>query len=180
MLIAAALNPPVNLLQSAGDQDQDWRRWRLVGGLAAAVLILPVIGAAALAARDDLAARDLRQRSEAAIAAAFTDIPATADPVAEARRRIAMALPAGGAAPAAAALFAAVETVPGAELDSLSADSVGGVRATVSYAAFQDLETLKAGVEATGLTLTDTSTLEDNGRVVSDVMVGAGLPESGS
>ena len=48
-----------------------------------------------------------------------------------------------------------------------------GVRATVSYRTYQDMDALKATVAASGLTLIDTSTLDDNGRVVSDVIVGA-------
>lgn len=172
MLIAAALNPPVNLLQGA-PRAQSPGRWRRVAVLAAVALVLPLVSTLALAARDDLAANDMRKRAEASARAAFPDMPATADPIAEARRRLATAAPPGGTAAAAAALFAAVERVEGAELDSLSADPAGGVRATVSYASYQDLEAMKAVVAAAGFSLTDTSTLDDAGRVVSDVVIGA-------
>ena len=60
----------------------------------------------------------------------------------------------------------------GAELDGLSADPEQGLRATVSYPAFQDLDALRAAVEAAGLSLSDTSTVEDGGRVVSEIIVG--------
>lgn len=174
MLIAAALNPPLNLLQGAPRASEGLNRWRLAAVLAAVVLALPLVSTLALAARDDVAASRATGRAEAAARAAFPDMPAAADPVAEAKRRIAVAVPPGGAAAAAAALFAAVESVEGAELDSFSADPEAGVRATVSFRAYQDMDALKASVAASGLTLTDTSTLDDNGRVVSDVIVGAG------
>jgi general secretion pathway protein L len=70
-------------------------------------------------------------------------------------------------------LFAAVEQVEGAELDIFVSDPEGGVRATVSYPAYQDLDALKSAVAAAGLRLNDTSTLDDAGRVVSDVTIGA-------
>lgn len=173
MLIAAALNPPLNLLQGAPQTGESFGRWRFAAMLAAAALAFPLVSTLALAARDEMTAGRANARAEAAAKAAFPDMPASADPVSEARRRIATALPPGGAAPAAAALFAAVEAVDGAELDSFSADPDAGVRATVSYRTYQDMDALKASVAAAGLTLIDTSTLDDNGRVVSDVIVGA-------
>lgn len=174
MLIAAALKPPLNLLQGAPSTGEGLVRWRVAAVLAGIALTLPLASTIALAARDDLAAGRASDRAEAAASAAFPDMPASADPVSEARRRIATALPPGGATPAAAALFAAVESVDGAELDSFSADPQAGVRATVSYRTYQDMDALKARVAESGLTLTDTSTLDDNGRVVSDIIVGAG------
>lgn len=174
MLIAAALNPPLNLLQGAPRAAADLGRWRVAAVLAAVALAMPLVSTLALAARDDVAAGRAIERAETAAKAAFPDMPAAADPVSEARRRIATAAPPGGVAPAAAALFAAVESVDGAELDSFSADPEAGVRATVSFRTYQDMDALKARVAAAGLTLTDTSTLDDNGRVVSDVIVGAG------
>ncbi|HEY1224656.1 MAG TPA: type II secretion system protein GspL [Brevundimonas sp.] len=174
MLITAALNPPLNLLQGAPRAAADLGRWRVAAILAAAAVAMPLVSTLALAARDEVAAGRAIERAETAAKAAFPDMPAAADPVSEARRRIATSIPPGGVAPAAAALFAAVESVDGAELDSFSADPEAGVRATVSFRTYQDMDTLKARVAAAGLTLIDSSTLDDNGRVVSDVIVGAG------
>lgn len=174
MLIAAALNPPLNLLEGAPRASEGLGRWRIAAMLAAVALALPLLSTLALAARDEIAAGRATDRAETAAKAAFPDMPSSADPVSEAKRRIATATPPGGAASAAAALFAAVESVEGAELDSFSADPEGGVRATVTHRSYQDMEALKARVAAAGLTLIDTSTLEDNGRIVSDVIVGAG------
>ena len=175
MLIQAALNPPIDLLSSGGRATgEGLRPWRRAMALAAAVVIAPLVITLALAARDDLAAREDRRASEAAARRAFPDMAPGVDPVAEAERRLATAAPPGGVAVAAAVLFAALEGVEGAELDSLNADPAGGVRATVSYPAYQDLEAMQSAVAAAGLMLTDTSTIDDNGRVVSDVVIGAG------
>jgi len=175
MLVHAALNPPVDLLSSSGRiAGEGLGPWRRAAVLAAAVLAAPLVITLALAARDELAARDDRRMAEAAARRAFPDMAPGVDPVAEAERRLATAAPPGGVAVAAAVLFAALEGVEGAELDSLNADPTGGIRATVSYPAYQDLEAMQASVAAAGLMLTDTSTIDDNGRVVSDVVIGAG------
>ena len=83
-----------------------------------------------------------------------------------------VAPPPGGLAAVSAALFAAVEQVAGAELDSLSAGPGKGVRATLSYPAFSDLDSIRAALTASGLSMTDQSTVEDGGRVVSEVIIG--------
>ena len=175
MLIRAALNPPLDLAAGAsrargGDGLGSWRRVAVLAGL---LLASPVVIAAAEAIRDDMAARDLNARAEAAARRAFPDMPAGSDPVAEADRRLTVAPPPGGVAAAAAALFKSLEAVEGAELDSLTADPEGGVRATVTYAAYQDLDALKSGMEAQGLSLIAASTVDDAGRVTSDVVIGA-------
>ncbi|PQZ79648.1 MULTISPECIES: type II secretion system protein GspL [unclassified Brevundimonas] len=172
LLAAAALNPPVNLLAGAGRRvEADRRGWKRAGALAGVLLISPLILILAAAGHDEWRARDAEQRAEAAARQAFPDIAPTADAVAEATRRLTTAPPPGGTTAAAAALFAAVESVEGAELDSLTADE-GGVRATVTYAAYQDLEALQQVMAARGMSLTDESTVDDQGKVVSEVRVG--------
>jgi len=172
LLTAAALNPPINLLAGAGRRvEADRRGWKRAGALAAALIVSPLILTLAAAGHDEWRARDAEQRAEAAARRAFSDIAPTADAVAEATRRLTTAPPPGGTTAAAAALFAAVESVEGAELDSLTADE-GGVRATVTYAAYQDLDALQQVMAARGMSLTDESTVDDQGKVVSEVRVG--------
>lgn len=173
LLANAALNPAVNLLggvekggrEAAGD-------WRLAVGLATALLVSPLVLTLAGALRDQAAADHARKTTLALIEQRLPQAATAPDPVAEVMRRAAAAPPPGGVTAASAALFAAVEQVEGAELDGLSADANQGLRATVSYPAFQDLETMKTAVGAFGLSLSDTSTEEDGGRVVSEVVVG--------
>ncbi|MFC5388812.1 type II secretion system protein GspL [Brevundimonas bullata] len=171
LLAAAALNPPINLLAGGGRRvEADRRGWKRAAALAAALIVSPLILTLAAAGHDEWRARDTENRAEAAARRAYPDIAPWADAVAEATRRLSTAPP-GGAAAAAAALFAAVESVEEAELDSLTVDEAG-VRATVTYAAYQDLDALQQAMAAKGMSLTDDSTVDDQGKVVSEVRVG--------
>ena len=172
-LALAALYPPVDLLSAmARPRPASRGGWRLAAGLAAAVLVSPLILTLTEAARDSVAAERANRQARALIAETLPEAAQADDPIAEVRRRLAVAPPPGGFAAGSAALFAAVEQVEGAELDGLSADPEQGLRATLSYPAFQDLDAIRAAVEASGLSLSDTSTVEDGGRVVSEVIVG--------
>lgn len=172
LLAAAALNPPINLLAGAGRRiETDRRGWKRAGALAAALTVSPLILTPAAAGHDEWRARDAEHRAETAARRAFPDIAPNGDAVAEATRRLTTAPPPGGPTAAAAALFAAVESVEGAELDSLTADE-DGVRATVTYPAYQDLNALQQAMAARGMSLTDESTVDDQGKVVSEVRVG--------
>lgn len=172
LLAAAALNPPINLLAGAGRRvEADRRGWKRAGALAAALIVSPLILTLAAAGHDEWRARDAAHRAEAVARQAFPDIAPNADAVAEATRRLTTTPPPGGPTAAAAALFAAVESVEGAELDSLTSDE-NEVRATVTYAAYQDLDALQQAMAGHGMSLTDESTVDDQGKVVSEVRVG--------
>jgi len=172
LLAAAALNPPINLLAGAGRRvEADRRGWKRAAMLAAALIVSPLILTLAAAGHDEWRARDADHRAEAAARRAFPDLAPTADAVAEATRRLTSAPPPGGTTAATAALFAAVQSVEGTELDSLTADE-NGVRATVTYPAYQDLDALQQAMVGHGMSLTDESTVDDQGKVVSEVRVG--------
>lgn len=173
-LVAAARAPMVNLLDASARQPGSGPvGWRRAAGLAAAVLISPLLLTAAAAARDDMAARQLEARTLEAITAAAPDLAREADPAAALRRRAATAPPPGGVTAAAAALFTAVEAVEGVELDMLVADPEGGVKATVSHPAYSDMQEIGRRMGEAGLAVTETATLDDGGRVVSDISIGA-------
>jgi general secretion pathway protein L len=174
MMAAAALSPEVNLLDN-GVQNRAVSKgsWRLAAGLAAVLLLSPLVLALAQASRDEMAVRGMQAETVALIERAAPEAARSPDPVAAFRQNAASAPPPGGIVSAAAVLFAAVESVEGAELDIFVSDPEGGVRATVSYPAYQDLDAMKHAVAAAGMRMTDTSTLDDAGRVVSDVTIGA-------
>lgn len=172
-VIAAALNPAVNLAgrrRAAPAAPGRWRRSAVLGALA---LLSPLIVILAQAGHDEMQARRLDAAARAAVRQALPDAPSTNDPAAEVARRLSQAPPPGGSAGAAARLFAALERVEGAELDSLVLDPAGGLRVTVTYANASDLEALKQAAAGQGLSLRDQSTVEDGGRIVSDMVVGA-------
>lgn len=173
-LIAAALNPAINLLETGEKEASaaagNWRRAAVLGAL---VLVSPLLLTVVAAARDDLAARGLRAEALAAITNAAPDLARSPDPVAAFRQRIATAPPPGGVTAAAAALFAAIEGIEGAELDIFIADPEAGVKATVSHPAYSDMSRIQSAMAEAGMTVTETGTLDDAGRVVSDITIGA-------
>lgn len=172
LMIEATLRPAINLIErrrvSAGG---GWKRAAVLAGV---LVLTPLILTLALATRDDIMASRMREQTRVILERVAPDLAASPDPEAALARRLASA-PAGGVTGVAAALYAAVEGVDGAELDSFTADAEGGVRATVSYPAYQDLDTLKRAVAGAGLVMEDASTVDDAGRVVSEVRIGAAL-----
>jgi len=171
-VIAAALNPAVNLAGRRRAAPAAPGRWRRSAVLAALAVLSPLVVILAQAGHDEMQARRLDAAARAAVRQALPDAPPTNDPAAEVARRLAQAPPSGGSASTAARLFAALERVDGAELDSLVLDP-GGLRITVTYANASDLEALKQAAAGQGLSLRDQSTVEDGGRIVSDMIVGA-------
>jgi len=173
-LVAAARAPTVNLLDASARQPGSGPvGWRRAAGLAAAVLISPLLLTAAAVARDDMAARRLETRTLELITAAAPDLAREAEPAAALLRRAATAAPPGGVTAAAAALFTAVEAVEGSELDMLVADPEGGVKATVSHPAYSDMQEIGRRMAGSGMAVTETATVDDAGRVVSDISIGA-------
>lgn len=172
-LISAARAPAINLLDT-GERERavsgGWRRAAVLAGLA---VVSPLLLTVASAARDDRAVERMRSEALAAIASAAPDLARDPDPVSALRRRMAAAPPPGGVSAAAAVLFTAVEAVEGAELDLLIADPETGVKATISYPAYADMAVIKASMAEAGMTVTETGTLDDAGRVVSDITIGA-------
>lgn len=173
-LVEAALAPAINLLETgerAAGVAADWRRAAVLAGL---LVLSPLVLTVAAAMRDGMAARAARSEALAAIAAAAPDLARESDPVEALRRRVAAAPPPGGTTAAAAALFAAVETVEGAELDLLIADPGDGVKATISHPAHGDMAVIRRAMAAAGMAVVETGALEDGGRIVSDITIGAG------
>lgn len=173
-LATAARFPVLNLFDN-GVRERTVLRggWRRAAGLAAALVVSPLLLIAAAAVRDDGVARRLDAETVAAIAAAAPDLAREADPAAALRTRAAAAPPPGGVTAAAAALFTAVEGVEGAELDVLSAGPDEGVKATLSHPTWSDMKEIDRRMGEAGMTATETATLDDNGRVVSDISIGA-------
>lgn len=173
-LVAAALAPAINLLDTGEREAAAVGGWRRAAVLAVLLMLSPLVLVVAAAGRDSMAAREARSAALAAIAVAAPDLARDPDPVEAVRRRLATAPPPGGITAAAAALFTAVEAVEGAELDILIADPADGVKATVSHPAHGDMVLIRRSMAGAGMTVTETGTLEDGGRVVSDITIGAG------
>lgn len=173
-LAATALAPPLDLRAGPSRASSpDRKAWRLPIGLAAALLVSPLLLTIAGGLRDTALANGARDRTATMIATSAPELAEAENPAAEVRRRAEVALP-RGVGQAAAALFASVEGVDGAEIDALSFEPSRGLSATISYPAFQDLDALRGAMAAAGYGLIDESTVEDNGRIVSGVLIGRG------
>jgi general secretion pathway protein L len=172
-LIEAGRAPVINLLDTGRRERTAAGGWRRAAVLAGLVVVSPLVLLLTAAARDDMAADRARSEALAAISTAAPDLAADPDPVAALRRRVATAPPPGGVSGVAAALFTAIEGVEGAELDILIADSETGVKATISHPDYADMAVIKSAMAGAGLTVTETGTLDDAGRVVSDITIGA-------
>ena len=173
-LIDAALSPPINLLSTQDRARGTVRRgWALASALAGLLVVSPLVLVAAAAARDDMDARHAATRARAEIARVAPDLAARPEPVEALRQRVRAAPPPGGVIGATAALFAAVEGVEGAELDLLIVDPAAGMKASVTHADYQDMQVIARALRASGLQATETGTLDDRGRIVSDITIGS-------
>ncbi len=170
-LIGAALEPPVNLLMPP-DRAAARRGWALALILAGLLAVSPLVLIAAAAARDDVSARADTERVRAEIARVAPDLAARPDPVEALRQRVRAAPPPGGIVGAAAALFAAVEGVEGAELDLLIVDPAVGMKVSVTHAHHQDTQVIARAMRANGLEVTEKAAITDRGRIVSDLTIG--------
>ncbi len=172
-LVEAALVPPVNLLsdqaRARGAVRGSWARASALAGL---LLVSPLVLIAAAAARDEVNARGDVESARVEIARVAPDLAVRPDAVEALRRRLQAALPPGGVIGATAALYAAVEGVEGAELDLLIVDPVAGMKASVTHSDYQDMQTIARAMRANGLEVTETGTLDDQGRIVSDIAIG--------
>jgi general secretion pathway protein L len=171
-LVAAACRPPVNLLDGLRPPTESAGRWRRASAMAAAALCTPLILVAAQAARDEVEARRHRQEVRSLILRHVPDLADAADPPSALRQRASTTLPPGGLGAVSAALFTALEDVEGAELDILIADPGEGMKATLSHPRLEDVEAVRADLIRAGFSTTVTATVEDGGRIVSDLTIG--------
>jgi len=173
-LIAASLAPPIDLLsaqdRTRGTVRRDWTRAAALAGL---LLVSPLVLVAAAAARDEAAARADVRSTYAEIARVAPELTAQPGSIEALRRRVRAAPPPGGVIGATAALFAAIEGIDGAELGLLTIDPEAGMKASITHTDYQDIRTMGRGMSASGLHITETSTLDDGGRIVSDVTIGS-------
>lgn len=173
-LVKAALSPPLDLTPSRAREQASARRgWGRAAALAGVALVSPLILMIAEAGRDDMAAARADGQAMAEIARVDPELARTPDPVAALRGRVRAAPPPGGVMAATAALFTAVEGVQDAELDMLVVDPEDGMKASVTHPDYGDVKVIDGAMRASGLTVIETGTQDDAGRVVSDITIGA-------
>ena len=172
-LAAGAMAAAVDLLQvhDRRERGQAARGWRLAAGLAAALLISPLMLMTAEGLRDRTAADRAGADARAAAVKLYPELATTKDAAPEALRRLDAGSPPGGTARAMAAVFAAIEAVPGAELDDAVLGGEG-LRVGLAHPNFKDLDAVRAGLAEAGLAVVDEASAEEGGRMVSTLTIG--------
>lgn len=164
----ACRHPVLNLKPRPPRPALDRRLASLAAGLAVAVLLSPLVIDIATASRDDRAADRDQARAVALARGALGSGTPIDDPAAQLRARR-LALSTGGDfAPTSAGLFAAVESVEGARLESLLYDPSGVMRATISYGDYSAVQALIEAAAAQGLALEEISALDQGGVRLGD------------
>jgi len=178
-VVESAARPAVNLLQGrfapARGQGPAWRDLRRAAVLAGVALLSPLLIMAAQTVRQDMAARGLEREAAARVAAVLPRGTVVDDPARQVEARLGQLRITAGAGPAALAaqLFAAIEALDQAQVESLIAMPDGTMRATLSYANYSDIDVLTAALRRGGVSLRQEGAREEAGRVVSDVLLGA-------
>lgn len=172
-MAAGAMAAPVDLLQvhDRRERGQAARGWRLAAGLAAALLISPLVLMAAEGLRDRAAVERAGAKAKVGAVKLYPELATAGDPAPEALRRLDAGAPPGGTARALAAVFAAVERLPGAELDDAALGGEG-LRVGLTHANFNDLDAVRADLAVAGLAVVDEASAEEGGRMVSTLTIG--------
>lgn len=172
-LAAGALSAPVDLLQAHDrrERGQAARGRRLAAGLAAALLVSPLVLLASEGLRDRAAADRAEAGARSGAVRLYPELATADDPASHALGRLEAEPPPGGTARALAAVFAAVEGVPGAELDDATLAGEG-LRVTVAHPTFNDLDAVRADLAGAGLAVVEEASAEEGGRMVSTLTIG--------
>lgn len=170
-LAAAALQPPLDLLQGAfaPHPAATHRSWRRVAWLAAALAVSPLLLTAGQAMRLELAARSLDARTATLLSAALPGARDAATPT-EALR--ALRAPRRFAA-ATGSLFAAVSARPGTHLVELEYVAGDSLRAVLFHRDAADVEALRAALAVDGWGLVEGGSSDVGGGLHTGLFVEA-------
>ena len=167
----ACRHPVLNLKPAPARPALDRRLVALTASLAVAVLLSPLFINIGIASRDDRAAERDQARAVALARGVLGSGTAIDDPAGQLRARR-LALSSGGDfAHSAAGLFAAVEAVEDARLESLLYDPSGVMRATISYGDYSAVQALIEAATSQGLVLEEVSALDQGGVRLGDFTV---------
>lgn len=162
---------PVDLLQGEfahREASIPHRRWRRAVVLAALVVLSPLILTLAAAARDEMVARELTAKAQAAAAQMAPD---AADPLAAVEARMNAHRAADAFPLLAADFYKAVEAVPGMRMDMLVYSDDEALRTSVAYGAYSDMDGLRKAAAGSGIELEETSTLTEPDHITSEIIV---------
>ena len=175
MILAALDEPELDLRQGAFAKRRrfqlDWPLVKRLGGIAGGIVAVTLLIALVQIARYGIGADRLEAQAQDI---ARTVAPgAGGNPVAAMEARLAARRGGGlGFTTTAGALMTAVQSVPNVELASLSFESDGLLRATILAPGAAEVETLRARIRASGLTVEATPFTGEAGRVRGEFRIG--------
>lgn len=170
-----AARPAINLLQGVLDPNRPVESrtpWRRAVIMAALLLVSPLVLLLGEIGRDYAAIWSAERGIRTTLSAAYPAIARSEDPVAATRARLDQLRSADRFPELAAGLFAVVEKVSGAQLDTLSYSETGGLQARVSCTNYSDMDQLKATGRAMGLDIRQGSTVTEGARITSELSIG--------
>lgn len=141
-------------------------RWLLAAALALVVSVPAVPAVEAF--RHHWAAERASDRAEALAGPAE---PGAGDAVARLRARLGRLEASERFGAAASAVFAGVQKIEGMELQQLVYGEDGALRINVAHPNYSDVELFRTGLAGEGLTVEESSTVSEGGRIVSDLVV---------
>jgi general secretion pathway protein L len=172
VLAAAAAAPVVNLLQptaSVAAPPSTWRQLRAAAVLLGLLALSPLALSIVKTVRLDAATREVERRTEDRARASLPAAERLVDPDVQLRARIERLRSSDQFPAAAAALFTALQQSGGVDLEALSFEPDRPLRATLSYAAPNQLELFRAAARQAGFEVQVAGGSVLNGRSVSDV-----------
>ena len=176
-LMAAALDPPVNLLQPASAAvapPSAWSQLRAAAVLLGLLLLTPLALSMINTVRHGNAAAEADARAEAQARAALPRTTRIVDPEAQIQARITRLRSADGFAATAAGLFNALERAPGMELDGMTYLPGQPLRATVRYRHSGELDAFRGAAQQAGFVVETGGATAVDGRYVSAVSLRRG------
>lgn len=174
LLVAAALDPPLNLLQptaSVTPLPSAWSQLRAVAVLLGLLALTPLALSGVNTIRYNRAARAVDAQAEARAREALPRAVPVVDADAQLRARIARLSATDGFANFAAGLFTALEKAPGMELDALTYGPGQPLRATVRYRQPGDFDAFRAAAQQAGFVVESGGASNVGDRIVSAVSI---------
>jgi general secretion pathway protein L len=175
-IVTAALTPALNLRQGAFAKRRrraiDWKLVRRLTRLAAAIVIVTLLIAVFRIIRNDVSASAIESRAEMVARQGLPAGVTITDPERQLGERLAAMRGAGlGFSRTAAAVFQAVQAVPGTELTALDFDETGTLKASVTAEGEAAANDLKHRIEAMGFTVGSSTFTQNAGQVSGDLTV---------
>ncbi len=165
----------IDLLQNAFSRRPapavGWTAWRRVAALAAAVLLLPLLGWTAQAMRHELGENAIESRSSAALAAVSDQEASDSSAFVRARSELARLRARDAFAITSDALFASLSAIPDASVRVMDFGEDGVLAITLAHPGAGDVASLRELLAARGIDVAELSSTQREGSMQSELLL---------